>query len=150
MRLSPHQLLSAAVDGLTENKALPSVMVRHLSLHPHAFISLPTCVTSPTCSPLVFPLLSFPLSPFLFSPQIIANHHMQSISFASGGDPVSHSTLSISLSLSPSYSGFTHFLFLPDSLFPFSLGGSVNPNLAPRHQFSSCISFLSSVIVCSF
>lgn len=30
---------------------------------------------------------------YCLSPQIIANHHMQSISFASGGDPVSHSQL---------------------------------------------------------
>lgn len=76
-----------------EEKALLSVMIPHLSHHPHTFISLPTYFMSPTCSPSVsiFP----PLSSFLsFSPQIIANHHMQSISFASGGDPVSHPTLS--------------------------------------------------------
>lgn len=41
----------------------------------------------PACK-LVAPLLMPPRA--MFSMQIIANHHMQSISFASGGDMVSH------------------------------------------------------------
>lgn len=40
----------------------------------------------PVCE-LVAPLLTFPWT--MFPMQIIANHHMQSISFASGGDMVS-------------------------------------------------------------
>lgn len=71
-----------------EERALFSVMIPHLSFHPHAFISLPTYFMSPTCSPSPSPSFSLSLSLSL-SPQIIANHHMQSISFASGGDPVS-------------------------------------------------------------
>lgn len=71
-----------------EERALFSVMIPHLSFHPHAFISLPTYFMSLTCSPSPSPSFSLSLSLSL-SPQIIANHHMQSISFASGGDPVS-------------------------------------------------------------
>lgn len=74
-------------------------MIPHLSLHPHAFISLPTYFIHPHA--LLLPLSSLSLSVCLsFSPQIIANHHMQSISFASGGDPVSHPTLSRSAQIS--------------------------------------------------
>jgi len=94
----------------TEEKALFSVIIPHLSLHPHAFISLPTYFMSPTCSPSLLSLfLSHSLS---FSPQIIANHHMQSISFASGGDPVSHpksaqiSLWTFSIFLPPAYPSF--------------------------------------------
>lgn len=81
-----------------EGKALFPVTIPYLSLHLNAFISLPTYFISSMCSPSLPPVLSFFLS--FFSPQIIANHHMQSISFASGGDPVSCSTLCLSLSLS--------------------------------------------------
>lgn len=71
--------------------------------------------------------LAFSLSlPLSFSPQIIANHHMQSISFASGGDPVSHPTLSPSL-------------LTQISLWTFSIF------LQPAYP-----SFLSSVIVYSY
>lgn len=39
-----------------------------------------------------FPSFSVPFFVPCPNPQIIANHHMQSISFASGGDPVSWGT----------------------------------------------------------
>ncbi len=60
------------------------------------FISYPLHFLSFFCHIVLF---SIPLSL-----QIIANHHMQSISFASGGDPVSH-VLSLNIS-------FYFFLFL--------------------------------------
>lgn len=45
-----------------EERALFSVMIPHLSFHPHAFISLPTYFMSPTCSPSPSPSFSLPLS----------------------------------------------------------------------------------------
>ncbi|MEQ2185607.1 hypothetical protein GOODEAATRI_019961 [Goodea atripinnis] len=49
--------------------------------------------------------------------KIIANHHMQSISFASGGDPVSHPALSpLCFFQLRSHSGLFSFLFSPHVL----------------------------------
>lgn len=68
---------------------------------------------------LSFPLLGLPS----VSPQIIANHHMQSISFASGGDPVSHPSLFFSSNLTLA------FFHLSSSFF--------------MHAFPSCLKSLS-------
>lgn len=99
---------------------------------------LPSVLHSPLCSPL----LSSPLLPI--SPQIIANHHMQSISFASGGDPVSHPTHTLSLSFAafPLSSSLPHSPLLP--LWQLKSYSGPFPSFFILHFFPS---FLSSVIV---
>lgn len=73
-------------------------MIPHLSTHPHPF-RFPHTSHHPRALSLSLSLSCLFL--YFFFPQIIANHHMQSISFASGGDPVSHPTHALSLSPSP-------------------------------------------------
>lgn len=96
-----------------DEKALFSVIILHLYLHPYAFISLQ--------SYLMLPLPSISLSLSL-SPQIIANHHMQSISFASGGDPVSPiNSVQISLWTFSVFSLCSRLTFLPSCCVSLSI-----------------------------
>lgn len=96
-----------------DEKALFSVIILHLYFHPYAFISLQ--------SYLMLPLPSISLSLSL-SPQIIANHHMQSISFASGGDPVSPiNSVQISLWTFSVFSLCSRLTFLPSCCVSLSI-----------------------------
>lgn len=140
-------------------------MMPHLSLHPHTFTShFPHTPRHPRA---LFLSLSLPLSSLFlyFSPQIIANHHMQSISFASGGDPVSHPpthTVSSSPPLSPFCSPFSifssyisflpvflHCLFLCVSLTPIILTG-LQAFPSELHLVTSCHSTFNSMNVFKF
>lgn len=125
-------------------------MILHLSLHPRAFISLPTYITSPTCSPSVSPP-SLSLLFLSFSPQIIANHHMQSISFASGGDPVSHQH---SLSQLKSHSGLFPSFFslhiLPSCLLSLSIPMNTTHSKTASLVLQSLSSKLDLIASCHF
>lgn len=88
-------------NSLHTHCALPFFLVMSLYFHFHlSHFFLP--------SPHIFSL-SIRLHLFV-SLQIIANHHMQSISFASGGDPVSHTSFTLVFFLScPSFSPASYF-----------------------------------------
>ncbi|MEQ2264216.1 hypothetical protein XENORESO_005535, partial [Xenotaenia resolanae] len=70
-------VVSGGKSTFLSNDSMFVSSIQTLSFHsPHT--------SSHPCVLLFFSF--FPVFP-CFSPQIIANHHMQSISFASGGDP---------------------------------------------------------------
>lgn len=108
-------------------------MIPHLSLHPHAFISLPTYFMSPTCSPSASLFLSLSLLclPFFFSTDNRQSSHAVNLLCFWRRPSESPNTLfpslSFSLSKLKSYSGLSPSFFHPAS-----------PSF-----------FLSSVIVCS-
>lgn len=90
VRPQSHHIISPLVSLSVHPLLSLASMIVHSSSHTHCTFCLFFCHIV---------LFSIPLSL-----QIIANHHMQSISFASGGDPVSH-VLSLNIS-------FYFFLFL--------------------------------------